>query len=111
MDTVICHLARECKSYTGMCFFYTRSFSGPTAISYMVTQPTAHIREDLTEKCSSILLGYRRNCATATRQSQVSPLRFEVSSGRLKPMLYCHLVGPPRSIPSFATIHTSSTEV
>ena len=32
----------------------------------------AQIREDLTDKCSSILLGYRRNCAAATTQSQVS---------------------------------------
>ena len=30
-----------------------------------------HIREDLTEKCSAILLGYRRNCAASTAHTQV----------------------------------------
>ncbi|KII87811.1 hypothetical protein PLICRDRAFT_690689 [Plicaturopsis crispa FD-325 SS-3] len=52
MDTVIAYLTRE-------------------AISNMTTQKMSHIREDLTEKCSAILLGYRRNCAAATAPSQL----------------------------------------
>ncbi|KAH7913293.1 hypothetical protein BJ138DRAFT_1171379 [Hygrophoropsis aurantiaca] len=52
MDTVVCHLARE-------------------SMSKLTSRRMAHIREDLTEKCSSLLLGYRRNCAAATSPSQL----------------------------------------
>ncbi|KAG2154151.1 uncharacterized protein EDB93DRAFT_1239537 [Suillus bovinus] len=47
MDAVVCHLARE-------------------SMSKLTSRRMAHIREDLTDRCSSILLGYRRNCAAAT---------------------------------------------
>ncbi|KIM91651.1 hypothetical protein PILCRDRAFT_94365 [Piloderma croceum F 1598] len=52
MDATVCHLARE-------------------AISYRTSQQMAHIREDLTEKCSALLLGYRRNCAAHTTPTQL----------------------------------------
>lgn len=37
----------------------------------MAQQRTFHIREELTEKCANLLLGYRTQCAAATRPSQV----------------------------------------
>ncbi|KIJ62132.1 hypothetical protein HYDPIDRAFT_182910 [Hydnomerulius pinastri MD-312] len=52
MDTVVCHLARD-------------------SMASLVSRRLAQIREDLTDKCSSILLGYRRNCAAATAPSQL----------------------------------------
>ena len=41
------------------------------AVGKLGTQRISYIQEDLTEKCSSILLGYRRNCAASTAPSQV----------------------------------------
>ncbi|KAF8137561.1 hypothetical protein EV363DRAFT_1318334 [Boletus edulis] len=52
MDAVVCHLARE-------------------SMTSLSSRRMAQIREDLTDKCSSILLGYRRNCAAAAAQSQL----------------------------------------
>ncbi|KAF7975377.1 hypothetical protein HWV62_9713 [Athelia sp. TMB] len=52
MDTVVCHLTRE-------------------ALTFRTTKMMDHIREDLTEKCSAILLGYRRNCAASTAHTQL----------------------------------------
>ncbi|KAG1877098.1 hypothetical protein C8R48DRAFT_689891 [Suillus tomentosus] len=52
MDAVVCHLARE-------------------SMSKLTSRRMAHIREELTDRCSSILLGYRRNCAAATAVSQL----------------------------------------
>ncbi|KAH7926159.1 beta-sandwich domain of Sec23/24 [Leucogyrophana mollusca] len=52
MDTVVCHLARD-------------------SMAKLTSRRMAHIREDLTEKCSSLLLGYRRNCAASTSPSQL----------------------------------------
>ncbi|KAF9237386.1 hypothetical protein BU15DRAFT_88812 [Melanogaster broomeanus] len=52
MDALVCHLARD-------------------SMASLVSRRMAHIREDLTDKCSSILLGYRRNCAAATAPSQL----------------------------------------
>jgi len=49
----------------------------------------SHIREDLTDKCSALLLGYRRNCAAHTAPSQVhtpsrSPgLVYEINTPRI----------------------------
>lgn len=42
------------------------------AISSMARKRLPTIREDLTEQCSSVLLGYRTKCVSATRSSQVS---------------------------------------
>ncbi|KAI0697043.1 sec24-like protein [Cytidiella melzeri] len=52
LDTTVSHMLRE-------------------AISKMTSQKIAYIQEELTEKCSAILLGYRRNCAAATAPSQL----------------------------------------
>ncbi|KAJ8514638.1 hypothetical protein ONZ45_g7854 [Pleurotus djamor] len=52
METIITHLAKE-------------------SISYMSTSKLSTIREDLTEQCSAVLLGYRVNCASATRPTQL----------------------------------------
>ncbi|KDQ58500.1 hypothetical protein JAAARDRAFT_57425 [Jaapia argillacea MUCL 33604] len=52
MDTVVCHLIKQ-------------------AVSKLTSQKLVHIREDLTEQCAAILLGYRRNCAAATSPSQL----------------------------------------
>ncbi|KAK0192430.1 Sec23/Sec24 trunk domain-containing protein [Armillaria mellea] len=51
-DTVVCHLMRHAMMHT------KKSNMG-------------HIREDLTENCSSLLLGYRNKCATATATTQL----------------------------------------
>ncbi|KAF9225736.1 beta-sandwich domain of Sec23/24 [Gyrodon lividus] len=52
MDAVVCHLTRN-------------------SMASLVSRRMAQIREDLTDKCSSILLAYRRNCAAATTPSQL----------------------------------------
>ncbi|KAG9313371.1 hypothetical protein JVU11DRAFT_5688 [Chiua virens] len=52
MDAVVCHLARD-------------------SMASLSARRMAQIREELTDKCSSILLGYRRNCAAATAPTQL----------------------------------------
>ncbi|KAF4564514.1 COPII coat Sec23p-Sfb3p heterodimer component [Pleurotus pulmonarius] len=52
METIIAHLAKD-------------------AISYVTSSKLSTIREDLTEQCSAVLLGYRVNCASATRSTQL----------------------------------------
>ncbi|KAF8889573.1 Sec23/Sec24 trunk domain-containing protein [Infundibulicybe gibba] len=52
MDAVVCHFARE-------------------ALFRMGTRKMPVIRENLTEQCSSILLGYRTNCAITSRATQL----------------------------------------
>lgn len=52
LETTIAHLTRE-------------------AMHNLANQRIAIIRDDLTEKCSSVLLGYRKECAAATRNSQL----------------------------------------
>lgn len=52
MDATVCHLARQ-------------------AMTDLSSRRMAQIREELTERCSTILLGYRRNCAAATAASQL----------------------------------------
>ncbi len=43
------------------------------AMVNMGKQKLSAIREDITEKCAAILLGYRTKCAAASRASQVRP--------------------------------------
>ncbi|EIW78679.1 hypothetical protein CONPUDRAFT_108653 [Coniophora puteana RWD-64-598 SS2] len=52
VEGVVCVLARECATQ-------------------LQTRQVAHIKEDLSDRCASILLGYRRNCAAATSPSQL----------------------------------------
>ncbi|KAF5379180.1 hypothetical protein D9615_005981 [Tricholomella constricta] len=52
LDTTLCHLARE-------------------AMALRLKRKMSILREDLTEKCASMLLGYRKNCAVATRIDQL----------------------------------------
>ncbi|KAL0959594.1 hypothetical protein HGRIS_011303 [Hohenbuehelia grisea] len=51
-ETIVSHLARE-------------------AIGYLTSAKLANIREDLTEQCSALLLGYRTKCAAATQPGQL----------------------------------------
>ncbi|KAG5646343.1 hypothetical protein DXG03_003666 [Asterophora parasitica] len=48
LDTTLCHLARE-------------------AMAHRLKRKMSILREDLTEKCAAILLGYKKHCAQATR--------------------------------------------
>jgi len=52
MDTVVCHLVRE-------------------GISKLPNQRIMKIQEQLTEKCTAILLGYRKHCAASAAPSQL----------------------------------------
>ncbi|CAA7264273.1 unnamed protein product [Cyclocybe aegerita] len=52
METVVAHLAKA-------------------AMASMTQQRTLITREDLMEKCSALLLGYRKQCAAATRSTQL----------------------------------------
>ncbi|KAK7680202.1 hypothetical protein QCA50_016711 [Cerrena zonata] len=52
MDAVVGHVIRE-------------------AVGNLGAQRISYIQEELTEKCSSILLGYRKNCAASTSPSQL----------------------------------------
>ncbi|KAF5314546.1 hypothetical protein D9611_007013 [Ephemerocybe angulata] len=52
METTVAHFTRE-------------------AMHNLTTQRIAIIRDDLIEKCSSLLLGYRQQCAQATRHTQL----------------------------------------
>lgn len=68
-DTVVCHLMRHGK----LKHKFRTSFVDEYLLAIMHTRKSnmAHIREDLTENCSSLLLGYRNKCASATAASQV----------------------------------------
>ncbi|KAG6877304.1 hypothetical protein C0993_008729 [Termitomyces sp. T159_Od127] len=52
LDTTICHMARE-------------------ALANRTRHKMSIVREELTEKCGSLLLGYRKNCAAASRIDQM----------------------------------------
>lgn len=76
------------------------------AISYRTSQQMSHIRDDLTEKCSALLLGYRRNCAASTAPSQVnSPRRCHVF------WLNHIIANNPGSVQSFGGVHISHHKV
>ncbi|EJC98563.1 uncharacterized protein FOMMEDRAFT_113703 [Fomitiporia mediterranea MF3/22] len=49
----------------------TVAFLAKEAMGSLASQSLSSIRDTLTEKCSSILLDYRRNCAAATSPSQL----------------------------------------
>lgn len=49
-------------------------FENLVAVARLPHQKISYIQEELTEKCTAILLGYRRNCAAATAPSQASRL-------------------------------------
>lgn len=52
LDATVCHFARD-------------------AMSLRTKEKLSGIRDKLTEKCSAILLGYRKQCAAATRPNQL----------------------------------------
>lgn len=68
MDTVVTHMIRE-----GMLADWPleASLIDISASARLPTQKISYIQEELTERCGSILLGYRKNCAAATAPSQV----------------------------------------
>ncbi|KAI0346387.1 sec24-like protein [Trametopsis cervina] len=71
-----CNLALQVVSLAGNVFRFadmeaTVSHVLREAVSKLTTQKIAYIHEELTEKCSAILLGYRKNCAAATAPSQL----------------------------------------
>ena len=72
MDALVCHLARECQTFPSPCLNFPHT--PIPAMANLTSRRMAHIREELTDKCSSMLLGYRRNCAAATAASQGSLL-------------------------------------
>lgn len=82
MDAVVCHLARDCESLVSL---DDSSLTFPIALASLSLRRMAQIREDLTDKCSSILLGYRRNCAVATAQSQVSESSHDFYMSLIRP--------------------------
>lgn len=75
------------------------------AISRLPNQKTSYIQEELTEKCGSILLGYRKNCATATAASQVC-LTISYESG----IMMVSLVSHTRSVSSVANVYACNDE-
>ena len=72
VDATVCHLAKE-GGFT-MLSLYCADRIRCVAMTSMRTIKLSEIRETLTERCSKILLGYRRNCAMSTSPSQVSDI-------------------------------------
>lgn len=98
MDAVVCHLARDCELLLSDLMI---PCSIRVAMASLSSRRMAQIREDLTDKCSSILLGYRRNCAAATAHSQVGESNFD-SCAPLKHLV----VDNTGSLPSTSALHS-----
>ncbi|KAM6503346.1 sec24-related protein [Amanita muscaria] len=72
----VCNLAMHVVELAGNVFQYadmdtTIAYMVRKATSAMSRKQTATIREEFTEQCSTILLGYRNKCASPTRASQL----------------------------------------
>ncbi|KAH9478696.1 Protein transport protein Sec24D [Psilocybe cubensis] len=72
----VINLAMDVVELAGSLFQYADlesvlSHFAKEAMSTMSQQRTLIIREELTEKCASLLLGYRTQCAAATRSTQL----------------------------------------
>lgn len=74
VDATVCFLAKECKASTSPLHPCRAQTNCSIAMSSLSSHTLSNIRDGLTEKCSCILLAYRRNCAAATSPSQVSYL-------------------------------------
>ena len=67
-ETVVCYTLRKGEFGSFEC---TVTDQLPLAIAHTKSTKMHEIREDLTENCSSILLGYRNQCAASTAPTQV----------------------------------------
>ncbi|KAF8348577.1 sec24-related protein [Amanita rubescens] len=72
----VCNLAMPVVELAGNVFRYadmdaTIAYMFRQAISSMARKKTLTIREEMTEQCSSILIGYRNKCVSGTRTSQL----------------------------------------
>jgi protein transport protein SEC24 len=76
LDATVCHFAREGQFlplFPCMNSLYP-VFPFRLAMTLRTKQKISSVREDLTEKCAGVLLGYRKQCAAATRPNQVTVL-------------------------------------
>lgn len=77
----------------------------------LANQRIAIIRDDLTEKCSSVLLGYRKECAAATRNSQVSlGMHSHLLPFDRNPNVRVDIAHHPRGLPSPPCFHLGTSE-
>jgi protein transport protein SEC24 len=106
MEAVVCHLVRE-----GVRLFLALQsdlIDRCLAIHCRTSQPMDHIREDVTEKCSTILLGYRRTCGATAPDSQVRSFS-SVQGGESHS--YHNLALAPRGLPCAARVWACDSEV
>ncbi|KAJ3550127.1 hypothetical protein NMY22_g625 [Coprinellus aureogranulatus] len=71
METTVAHYAREGEPHFTLWTTKQLICNTIPAMHNLTTQRIAIIRDDLTEKCSGLLLGYRQQCAAATRHTQL----------------------------------------